>query len=165
MLSWKFLAPLVLGMFLVLVPPTAQADQGDLSVGMGGAFGASGADTPTLQILAQVEASARLGLSDWVALEAFGALRHLEGLGVGAGAGFVLVADIFQWVPEVYVAGIMDYRAGQDGETKPVWGIRGELRGRYFLSMKHAVSVGLGAVWLDEGTIPFVGLNWLYSID
>ena len=147
---------------VVYLPISAEADRGDWSAGVSSSLGKPSGD-PALAW--QLETDLRLGLTDWVALEAFGAFRVHEGPGAGVGLGLVVMADIFQWVPELALGGLI--HCGQDGDG--AWatsaGVRAELRGRYFLSMKSAIFIRGGLTWLASGHTPFVGGGWLYLLD
>ena len=147
---------------VVYLPLSAQADRGDWAVGVASSLGKPPGDTA---LAWQLETDLRLGVTDWVALEAFGAFRVHEGPGAGAGLGLVVMADIFQWVPELALSGIIDCGQDADGVWATSGGVRGELRGRYFLSMKSAFFIRAGLTWMTSGHTPFVGGGWLYLLD
>ena len=148
--------------FLTQGPRFALADQGDLSVGVTSSVGKPEVGSQLRTHLAGV---ARLGLSDWLELESTLGTCYQGGPGLEGGLGIVLMADIIQWVPELALAGMADLRADSNGDYRVVGGLRAELRARYFLSMKGALSLGGGALWMDNQLMPIVTINWLYLLD
>ena len=152
-----FLLVFLLLLSMVCLPALALADRGDWSVGCAGALGLPADEDP---VPLRLEASTRLGLSDWVGLEAGAAFYHEHGFGVQAELGLVAAADIFQWVPEALISGVVSYGAGANGSGHFETGMRAQVRARYFLSLRSAVSVGVGGTWLPSGSSPFVRIGW-----
>ena len=145
-----------------LHPSFALADRGDLSLGLSSSLGKPQVGSA---LRTQVGGVVRLGLSDWLELEASLGTRYEDELGFEGGLGVVLMADIFQWVPELALTGLSDFRSVSGGGSRVVAGLRAELRARYFLSLKHTLSLGGGAIWMENQVMPLVALTWLYLLD
>ena len=154
MIMRKYL--LVLGLTVFFLPSGAAADQGDWSAGVSGALGFPSDEA----IPYRIELRSRLGLSDWVGLEAAAGIRHLDALGFQGELGLVASADIFQWVPDLVVSALADFGPEDDATWAHAFGLRMQVRGRYFLSMKSALSVATGMTWLHSDSAPFVSVGW-----
>ena len=145
-------------LFLVVCPQgTVLADQGDWSVGGAAAIGLPSEDG---SLPLRFEASTRLGLSDWFGLEVGAGLHHAQKLGVQAELGVVASADVFQWVPEALISGVVLYRGDANSVGGFEAGVRGQLRARYFTSLRSSISLGVGGTWLSSESRPFVRLGW-----
>ena len=149
--------PLLLLLFLAsMLPGRVSADTGDWSLGVAGAVGVPDQHGIPLRL----GLLNRLGLSDWFSAELAVGFEHREQLGLQGEVGLVASADIFQWVPDLVVSCLVDYSPEDGSSREASIGFRTKLRGRYFLSMKSAVSVAVGLTWLGSEPAPFVAVGW-----
>ncbi|MBI3178188.1 MAG: hypothetical protein HYZ27_00920, partial [Deltaproteobacteria bacterium] len=133
---------------VVACPVIARADAGEVALG------------PRLEVASpfamRAAAAARLGVSDWAAVEAH-AGGGLDETGAFARLGAVAALDVFTWVPEVFLgAGV----GAADGGTKA----RGllEVRLRGFFAAQGSLTFAGGVEWDGERSFVLGSLTvWL----
>ncbi len=122
----------------LVAPQAARADKGELALGPQTAL--------IYPVAGRVGAAARLGLTDWISVEArLGIGYDRTRLSGNASAGLVLAWDVLTWVPELAVAAGVSLPSGESGRRDPRFGA--DVGVRTFFGPRASFSIAAGTEW------------------